>query len=174
VALRNYELQINCFVVWKACQRRVDAFKSDLQTIPVYLHYDWEERSRVHKAISYVLKSLRMVAILGRVKPDVFYVQAPPTIALYVAFLYSRLAHARYVVDAHNSMIYGSFWCRMPFWRLVLRKALLVLVHNDLLRTWRFVKEYRAPFSWIARPRSDLKHTNVRRVSLTTGRGLGW
>jgi len=121
------------FVVWKACQRRVDAFKSDLQTIPVYLHYDWEERSRVHKAISYVLKSLRMVAILGRVKPDVFYVQAPPTIALYVAFLYSRLAHARYVVDAHNSMIYGSFWCRMPFWRLVLRKALLVLVHNEFV-----------------------------------------
>lgn len=118
------------FIIWKAYQRRVDAFKERLGARAIYLHYAWEERSKLHKAVSYVAKFYETWRLLFRHKPAMFYVQAPPTFPVYAAFFYSVLTGAKYIVDAHNPMISGSFWNRMPLAKAVLRKAATVIVHN--------------------------------------------
>ena len=123
------------FIVWKTYQRRVDAFEKRLNILPIYLHCAWEERSALHKLLSYLVKSFITLRILIKLRPKVFFIQAPPVFPIYAACIYSLLFHARYIVDAHNPIIYGSFWSRMPFLSLILRKSYCVIVHN------RFVEE---------------------------------
>jgi glycosyltransferase involved in cell wall biosynthesis len=118
------------FIVWKVYQRRVEALQSALQTSTVYFHYAWEEASKIHKALSYLCKFVHTLVVLYRCQPDLIYVQAPPTFAIYATWLYSRWYGVPYVVDAHNPMIYDSFWPKLPWATYVLRQAQRVIVHN--------------------------------------------
>ena len=119
------------FIVWKVYQRRVEAIKEKLNAQPVYLHYHWEEKSKLHKLVSYVFKIGATYKALVTAKPRLFYIQAPPAFLLYAVWLYSKATGARYVVDAHNSIIDGSLWSRMPFVRHTMKQAATVLVHNE-------------------------------------------
>ncbi|MFC2088645.1 glycosyltransferase [Calditrichota bacterium] len=123
----------NVFILWKAYQRRVDSFKKILNIRPVYIHFKWEEKTKVHKAFSYFLKICMTFLLLVREKPTLFYIQAPPTFLVYVAYIYSLMTGAKYVVDAHNAAIYGSFWCRMPFVKGALARSKVVIVHNKFV-----------------------------------------
>jgi hypothetical protein len=121
------------FIAWKAYQRRVDSFKETLNIRPVYIHFKWEEKTKVHKTFSYVFKTCKTFWLLVREKPTLFYIQAPPTFLIYVAYMYSLMTGAKYVVDAHNAMIYGSFWCKMPFVKYALARSKVVIVHNEFV-----------------------------------------
>ena len=122
--------QRSIFVVWKVYQRRVEALQAPFEASATYLHFDWEERSKAHKAVSYCCKFCLTLWVLYRRRPDLVYVQAPPVFAVYAAWLYSRIFGVPYVVDAHNPMIYDTFWPRLPWATTVLRQAASVLVHN--------------------------------------------
>ena len=111
----------------------MDAFKEILNIRPVYIHFKWEEKTKVHKAFSYFFKTCKTFWLLLREKPDLFYIQGPPTFLVYVAYVYSLMTGAKYVVDAHNAMIYGSFWCKMPFVKYVLARSIVVIVHNKFV-----------------------------------------
>lgn len=119
------------FIIWKVYQRRVEAFRHKLNADPVYLHYRWEEKSKLHKLVSYVFKIAATYRVLLAARPKLFYIQAPPAFLLYAVWLYAKLTGSRYVVDAHNSIVDGSLWSRMPFVRQTLRQAATVLVHNE-------------------------------------------
>lgn len=118
------------FIVWKAYQRRVDALQDRLEASPTYLHFAWEEQSKAHKALSYVCKFCLTLWVLFRRRPGLVFVQAPPILAVYAAWLYGRICGVPYVVDAHNTMIYDTFWPRLPGAMAALRHAATVLVHN--------------------------------------------
>lgn len=121
------------FIIWKVYQRRVEAMKEKLNAQPVYLHYDWEEKSKLHKLLSYLFKIADTYRVLIDVRPRLFYVQAPPAFLLYAVWLYAKATGARYVVDAHNTIVDGSLWSRMPFVRHAMRQAATVLVHNQAM-----------------------------------------
>ena len=129
------------FIAWKAYQRRVDAFKEILNIRPVYIHFKWEEKTKVLKAFSYFLKIWKTFVLLVREKPALFYVQGLPTFLIYVAYMYSLMTGTKYVVDAHNAMLYWSFWCKMPFVKCALARSKVVIVHNkfvaDMAEKWR-------------------------------------
>lgn len=118
------------FIVWNVYQRRAEALCGPLEAEPLFFHFRWEDRSPLHKLLAYMGKTVKTLAVLRRARPSLFYVQAPPIFAVYVAWLYSRMTRTRYVVDAHDSMIYGSRWPRMPFARAVLNRAAIVWVHH--------------------------------------------
>src|SRR5208337_887046 len=90
------------FIVWKAYERRVNAFKKIMNIRPAYFHFNWEEKTKVHKAFSYFFKISMTLWLLVREKPHLFYIQAPPTFPIYIAYLYGLMTGAKYVVDAHN------------------------------------------------------------------------
>jgi len=123
------------FVAWRIFQRRNTsvARKFDLETR--YYYCDWEEKSRVHKIVSYLFKSVNMWRDLIHRKPEIIFLQLPPVPVLYMVALYCRLAGRRYVADCHNIMIY-SRWLNWPFAKSLLRSADAMLVHNEDVAVW--------------------------------------
>jgi glycosyltransferase involved in cell wall biosynthesis len=119
------------FIIWKAYQRRVEAFADSLNINPIYIHFEWEEKSRLHKIFSYLFKLYKTWSIFATTKPGFFYVQAPPTFLIYSSYLYCKLTGAKFAVDAHNTMIGESLWSRMPFVRSILKSSAVVIVHNE-------------------------------------------
>ncbi len=115
------------FIVWRNFQRRVEVLAPFLDLEIHYFHYSWEERSKILKAFSYLLKSIGTLRCLIQKKPAFILVQFPPTPALYCVALYSWLAGTRYIADCHIWSA-NSQW--LKWWRV--RKLLKgkMIVHN--------------------------------------------
>ena len=123
------------FQVWKIYQRRAESIAHSLEASIHYYHYQWEEKSKLTKAISYTLKSLNTLKDLIRIRPKTIIIQLPPTPALYVAGVYGLLTGTPYIADCHNAMIL-RWWLRWPFAKVLLRNASAVLVHNEDARSY--------------------------------------
>lgn len=117
------------FIVWKKFQRRVEVLAPLLDLDVYYFHYSWEEKSKILKALSYLIKSIATLTCLFQKKPSLVFVQFPPTPALYCVALYSRLTGTRYVSDCHNSMI-NEHWSKWVFVKKLLSHEVMI-VHND-------------------------------------------
>lgn len=123
----------NLFQIWKVYQRRAESFAHYFDMNIVYYHYSWEEKSKSFKAISYIFKSLRTILDLVRKRPSLIFIQLPPTPALYIVGVYGLLTRTPYLADCHNAM-FMEWWIRWPFAKTLLRKATVVLVHNEDVR----------------------------------------
>jgi glycosyltransferase involved in cell wall biosynthesis len=89
----------------------------------------------------YGYQAVKTMQLLFTAKPRLVFVQSPPSLAVLVVGLYSLLANARYVVDAHSGALQSWWWTR-PRWlhRLLARRALATIVTNDVfaerIRRW--------------------------------------
>ncbi len=117
------------FIVWKKFQRRVEVLSPQFGLEIIYLHYEWEEYSKFHKAFSYLLKTVETFKHLLQKRPPLIFVQLPPTLVLYQVAFYAWLTGAKYVSDCHNSMVYG-YWSKWIFAKKLLNDGIMV-VHND-------------------------------------------
>ena len=82
--------------------------------------------------IDYLLKSLKTFIILWKTKPDIVFVQNPPSIAAIVIVLLSKTFKFKSVIDSHN----GAFekpWLSVPFHIWALKNADIVTIHNKVL-----------------------------------------
>lgn len=118
------------FIVWRIFQRRSDSLAACFNLEVKYYYSPWEEKSRLHKAWSYVFKTAGTLRDLFSLKPAVVFIQLPPTPVLYIAAAYCALANCKLVADCHNAMIY-SRWLNWPFAKQLLRSADALLVHNE-------------------------------------------
>ena len=50
-------------MVWKIYQRRVESLADELDLVIYHYHYKWEERSKLLKAASYLLKFINTLII---------------------------------------------------------------------------------------------------------------
>jgi len=117
------------FIVWRIFQRRTESLAREFSLEARYYYRPWEEKSKFHKALSYIFKTFDTVADLIKDKPAVVFVQLPPVPVLYIAATYCRLTGSKLVADCHNAMIY-SRWLRWPLAKSLLRRADVALVHN--------------------------------------------
>jgi glycosyltransferase involved in cell wall biosynthesis len=89
------------------------------------------------KYLSQTLKTLRL---LWRERPDVVYVMTPPVTACVPVWIYSRLAGARFVIDAHTGAFIGPWLSLLFLHRWFSRAACATIVTNehyrDLVRGW--------------------------------------
>lgn len=118
------------FVAWLIFQRRTESVANNFNLETKYYYYSWESRSKLHKAWSYVLKSVRTLNDLIAIKPKVIFFQLPPIPILYIVAVYCRFTGCKYIADCHNRMIYGR-QIRFPYAKSLLRKADALLVHNE-------------------------------------------
>lgn len=118
------------FVAWRIFQRRNTSVASKFNLEAKYYYRHWEEKSKLHKVVSYVLKAIDMSRDLIAYKPEVIFLQLPPVPVLYIVALYCRLTGCRYIPDCHNVMIYSK-WLNWPFAKALLRSADAMLVHNE-------------------------------------------
>lgn len=118
-------------IAWKEYQRRVEVMAPYLGVEHFYFYHSWEVRSKLHKALSYLPKTINTLACLFRIKPVIVFVQFPPTPALYAVAFYSWLTGARYVSDCHMGVT-NSHWLHWPFAKKLLTHG-KVIVHNEHL-----------------------------------------
>lgn len=118
------------FIVWRIFQRRTESLAAEFGLRVNYYYRTWEDRSKFHKACSYIPKTIGTVIDLVRDRPPVVFIQLPPTPILYIAAIYSWITKTKLVADCHNSMIY-SRWLTWPFAKSLLRRTDAVLVHNE-------------------------------------------
>jgi glycosyltransferase involved in cell wall biosynthesis len=99
----------------------------------------------------YLVQSTKTLAILHREKPDVIIAQNPPIVTPLIAYLYSKISRALFIIDSHT----GAFTDFGRFIRLhkyLSRRALMTIVTNkdlqELVLSWganAFVLEDRLP-----------------------------
>jgi glycosyltransferase involved in cell wall biosynthesis len=91
--------------------------------------------SRWLKPLGYLVQAARTVRIVRASRPDVVWVQAPPTFLPHLLLALRRVTRRfRIVVDAHNN-VFLLPWSRFPGTFRVMNRCDLVLVHNAEVRT---------------------------------------
>ncbi|MBL8351854.1 MAG: glycosyltransferase family 4 protein [Burkholderiaceae bacterium] len=121
------------FVAWTAFQRRQVSMAPHCgcQTVffPVARH-----AGRLAKAWTYLANAWRTWRCLRSARPGVVWVQLPQVPLLWVALLYRALSRSKVsvVADCHNAQLRPP-WSRFPLALSSLRRADVVLVHNQAM-----------------------------------------
>ena len=122
--------KVGLFIAWRVFQRRTESLANKFNLHVEYYYYPWEEKSRLHKAWSYVYKTIATINDLFRIRPKLIFIQLPPTPVLYIVAAYCQLNGCKLVADCHNAMIYSG-WLAWPFAKTLLRKSDVLIVHNQ-------------------------------------------
>jgi len=92
------------------------------------------------KYLSQTAKTLR---ILFRERPGTVFVMTPPVIACFPAWIYSRLAGASFVIDAHSGAFLDARWKPLLFLhKWFSRAARTTIVTNEHM--YRMVRDWKA------------------------------
>jgi glycosyltransferase involved in cell wall biosynthesis len=117
------------YLAWVNYQRRAESMQR-------YFGYDLFYISSRHlsparKLLSYVVRARKMLQIVLRERPDVVWVQLPPTFLVHLLVLFRFVTRRRMkiVSDCHNAAL-RSPWSIVPLSVLCLNRTNLVLVHN--------------------------------------------
>ncbi len=80
----------------------------------------------------YVAAAIQTLRLLMRRRPNLVFVQSPPSLAVLFVRLYCTAADARFVVDAHSAAMQSAIWTR-PLWlqRHLARQAVTTIVTNE-------------------------------------------
>lgn len=81
----------------------------------------------------YVVQAVKTVRLLRRTRPEVIFVQSPPTFAVMAA----ALSGAAYVIDAHSAAMLWWVWTR-PRWlnRILFRRSVATIVTDQHWADW--------------------------------------
>ncbi len=84
------------------------------------------------KIFSYFVRGFKTASYLFREKPDVVWLQLPPSFLLHIAFFVRALSSQKFkiVCDMHNSA-FREKWIKFPFFLTLLNKSDVIIVHNE-------------------------------------------
>jgi len=118
------------FIAWVAFQRRTVSMQPHFGYELKFLSFSF--RTRLLRPFEYLFKSIQTLKLFLQRKPDVIWVQLPPTPILHLAFLYKVLfnAQVQIVADCHNAT-FRKPWIHIPGTIKLLQQCDLVLVHNE-------------------------------------------
>ncbi|MBI4787777.1 MAG: glycosyltransferase [Chloroflexi bacterium] len=90
------------------------------------------QRGILSAPFRYIYQAVETLRRLWRERPQVVFVQSPPSLAVLTVYLYCRMAGARYLIDAHSAALLQRVWMS-PRWlhRLLLRSAITTMVTNE-------------------------------------------
>jgi glycosyltransferase involved in cell wall biosynthesis len=121
------------FVSWAAQVRRSEGVARALGAKAFYVEI-WKGCALPLLPVRYLLQAVKTWRILRRERPDVVLTMNPPPFLPLVAYLYSRLHGARFVIDSHTGALVGRRWARLLFLhRFLSRRAVTTIVTNMAL-----------------------------------------
>jgi hypothetical protein len=86
-------------------------------------------------ALKYVAQAIRTLRILFRERPRAIFVMTPPVAACLPVWLYSRLSHTPYVIDAHTGAFLDRRWKPLLFLhKWFSRAARATIVTNEYMK----------------------------------------
>jgi glycosyltransferase involved in cell wall biosynthesis len=125
--------QRSLFLVWgpPSHGRRTKVFAAGLGITPVFV-YATRRRGLLIAPWKYAYQAVATMVVLWRRRPDVVFVQSPPSLAVPVVWLYTALSGARFVVDAHSDALDNRVWT-WPGWlhAFLARRAAATVVTNE-------------------------------------------
>jgi glycosyltransferase involved in cell wall biosynthesis len=133
----------NLYIAWIPFQRRAQSLAASFDLKVCYYYFEWESKGRIFKLISYFAKGFSTIKDLIRYRPEYVFIQLSPTPLLYTLALYCAVTRCRYISDCHNTMIYDGPMIRWPLAKTLLRKSLVLIVHNKDVK--KYAKEADLP-----------------------------
>lgn len=126
--------QQSLFLVWGPPSHgpRSRVFARELGIDQLHFIYSTTRRGLLVAPLKYGYQTVKTLALLWRLQPRIVFVQSPPSIAVFIVFLYCLLSNSLYVVDAHSDAFHSRFWSR-PVWlhRFLARNAVTTIVTNE-------------------------------------------
>jgi hypothetical protein len=120
------------FIAWIPFQRRAVSmqpfFNYDLRFIKSPFKNKWL------KPFDYLIKTIRTIVILIQKKPEIVWIQLPPTPLLHILLLYKKTLnrHLVLVMDCHNGVFWGKW--RKYLSKDKLNKGDIIIVHNSVIK----------------------------------------
>lgn len=122
------------FLVWGTPDQgpRSAVFAREMGIDELHFVQSLARRGALTAPLRYVHQAIQTVRLLRQKRPDVVFVQSPPSPAVAIVFLYCVLTGNQYIVDAHSAAMQRGRWNR-PRWlhRLLARRALTTIVTNE-------------------------------------------
>lgn len=118
------------FIAWASFQRRSvsmrDHFNFELEFISLSF------KDRFWRPLEYFLKSGKTLGLLIGKRPRVIWLQLPPTIMLYLSYLYQKIFNPKSIIiaDCHNAT-FRTPWIKLPKIVTLLNRCDLILVHSE-------------------------------------------
>lgn len=121
------------FIAWVPFQRRSISMKSYFKYELRFLSFAF--KSRLLRPLEYVLKGLQTLLLFLSQRPQIIWIQLPPTLLLHLVHLYKVFLNPQVIIiaDCHNAT-FRSPWISIPGTITFLNRCDLVLIHNDALK----------------------------------------
>jgi glycosyltransferase involved in cell wall biosynthesis len=121
----------NQFYAWVTFQRRAVSmqpyFSYDLKFISTSIKKKWL------KPLDYIIKGIRTGCLLLKNKPQILWIQLPPTPLMYIVLLYKKIHRKSIViVDCHNGALWGKWKKYLDTNKL--NRCDIIIVHNRVIR----------------------------------------
>lgn len=132
----------NVFIIWGKEVKLSQYLAQELDAKPVQIYYDTFFRVILPWPLRYVAQTLVTWKVLFKERPEIVYVQNPPSIAPLACLVYCKLFGAKLMIDSHTAAFLDAKWMRF-YWlfRFVARHADLNSCHNyknlEILKSWR-------------------------------------
>lgn len=120
-------------IAWVGYQRRADAMSSHWKYEEVYISKYF--KNKWLKPIDYFFKIAKTFSELIKKKPDIVWMQLPPTFMIHVIIIYKLFFNKQLVtiVDFHNSALRPK-WFNFPTVQLMFRKIDIIVAHNQYVK----------------------------------------
>jgi len=117
------------FIIWHNYQSRVENMQSYFKYNIFYIN-----KRNKFKLVEYFVNFFKTLKLLFIEKPNVVWIQLPPTPLLYTLCVYKCLNKDVVIIsDCHNGMLRKP-WINTPFAKtLINRLSTIILVHNDVV-----------------------------------------
>lgn len=120
-------------IAWVSYQRRADIMKEFWEYEDFYIISRF--KSKYFKPLDYALKIFATIRVLIHHKPDVVWLQLPPTFLVFIGLMYKKIRKNKsYVIgDFHNSALRPK-WFNFPLVKPALNKLDVLIAHNEQVR----------------------------------------
>lgn len=123
------------FIVWGAFQgsRRSEQLAKRLNIDIEYVYFTTKQ-GLLYAPFKYAYQAIATIVLLARRRPDVVFIQNPPTFAPLFVYLYSLMSGKEFIIDAHTgALVYPQWQWTLPLQRFLSRRALTTILTNEHL-----------------------------------------
>jgi glycosyltransferase involved in cell wall biosynthesis len=122
------------FLVWGPPSHgpRSRVFARTLGIENIHFVYSTLRRGALAAPKKYSYQAVQTLRLLFRERPEIVFVQSPPSFAVLFVYIYCLFSGGRFVVDAHSAAMLSPVWTR-PGWlhHFLARRAVATIVTNE-------------------------------------------
>ena len=121
------------FIAWVKFQRRSESMQPYFGYETEFISFAF--KNRLLRPLEYIFKTCKTLILFLSQRPQVIWVQLPPTPILHLAHLYKLLCYHQVTIiaDCHNAT-FRPPWKLSPGLITLLNRCNLVLVHNNWIK----------------------------------------